>query len=85
MDHEILLKIIRRKPNGIKSTEIRSAYQKETDEMVPIGEEKEALVQMREERKIKFITEPWKEACWVVTPDYVDGGDYPKNECNLFW
>jgi len=84
VDPEKLMEVIKKRA-PIKTTQIRSEYQNETGDRMDVGEDEVALVQLREEQKIRFITEPWKGSCWIVLFDHVDESDYPKVDCNLFW
>jgi hypothetical protein len=92
MDLDALIKIIEEAETrgGIKTSQIRSAYKKETGKMPSLEDEEKALIQLREERKIRFETEPWRGYCYVVTYDYKweqkDYHDAKKRiECMLFW
>jgi|GEM_PF-6498800 len=85
MDLDKLLTVITNHSKGIKSTQIRSEYKKMTGESVSIGDEREALIELKNQGKIKFISEPWRNSCWVVLPNHKESCDYPKDECELFW
>lgn len=82
---EKLLYIINQAPHGIRTVKLRSVYRKEYGQDLPVENDRELLIQLRKEKKIKFITEPWHNSCWVVKLDYQDKSDYPKKECELFW
>ncbi len=57
---------------GVRSHELAGLYKKELEDVVPPGEDKKALLELAKEKKIKFVTEEWRDYCWVVPFDWED-------------
>lgn len=92
MDKNIVLSIINNatyRGGGLRSHELYSEYAKETGEYPNHGDDRKVLLELKDEGKIKFVTETWKDYCWIVPanwccrprPGYIN---VEKVECNLF-
>jgi hypothetical protein len=73
MVHTVVLSIIEeatKSGEGICTTQLRRAYQKKTNEFPEIGSDKEVLETLKKDGKIRFLSEPWGDYCWLVPADH---------------